>query len=124
MKSLRYFLTISLLLLVGVVDGYACFGPYFQPSGYMMFRAYDPDGNINTTDAVQENCLAWQRLTSMTMRHFTMAQVHIYTISLLDGFRRMVEILWISFCLPKPMNIYVRNAVRAGITLLCELMRE
>lgn len=67
MRSLRYFLIINILLLVGVADGYACFGPYFQPSGYMMFRAYNPDGNINTTDAVQENCLAWQRLTSMTI---------------------------------------------------------
>lgn len=81
MKSLRYFLTISILLFVDTADCHACGGPYFQPSGYLMFRAYDSDSDTNTADAIQENCLAWQRLTSMTIPIDDIRYV-VYTMSL------------------------------------------
>ena len=80
MKSMRYFLLISILLLASVADAYACLGPYFQPSGYLMFRVYD-DESAAKADAVRENCLAWQRLTSMTIPLEDIRYV-VYTMSL------------------------------------------
>ena len=80
MKSIKYFLTINIFILASIADCYACFGPYFQPSGYLMFRVYD-DESAAKTDAVSENCLAWQRLTSTTI---PLEDIHyvVYTMSL------------------------------------------
>lgn len=66
MKLKRYILIISFLLLMRVADVYACFGPYFQPGNYLMFRVCDDD-SADEVSAVRENCLAWQRLTSATI---------------------------------------------------------
>ena len=71
MKSLRY-LCISLILLTITNDAVACWGPWYTPKGYYMYRVYNnlPDNTIdiekqNPTEG--KNCEEWRKLTSETI---------------------------------------------------------
>lgn len=81
MKSIRYFLIISLWGLLSPAIAMACGGPYYLPSEYYMFRVYDSAENSNDKDAVTENCLAWQQLTSKTIPLADIRQV-VYKMTL------------------------------------------
>lgn len=82
MKSLKYFLAISLFAVLSVARGYACSGPYYLPKNYLMYRAVDPnDSEESPSDDRRENCLAWQRLTSVTIPLGDILQV-VYKMSL------------------------------------------
>lgn len=80
MKSLRYLLIISLLLLPRISR--ACFTPYYLPNGYYMFRACSYEKN-KPKDEIKENCLAWQQLTSETIPLEDIRKV-VYTMTLDD----------------------------------------
>lgn len=69
MKYLKYLL-ISVLTLCASIDGFACWEPWFSPSGYYMYRIYDLNA-INYLHVpkhepdYEENCEQWQKLTSL-----------------------------------------------------------
>ena len=81
MKSIRYFLIISLWGLLSPAIAMACGGPYYLPNEYYMFRVYDSAESSKDINAVTENCLAWQQLTSKTIPLADIRQV-VYTMSL------------------------------------------
>ena len=71
MKSLRY-LCISLILLTITNEAIACWGPWYTPKGYYMYRVYNnlPDQTINIEKQNPnegKNCEEWQKLTSETI---------------------------------------------------------
>ena len=71
MKSLRYF-CISLILLTVTNEAVACWGPWYTPKGYYMYRVYNnlPDNTIDTekqNSTEGKNCEEWQKLTSETI---------------------------------------------------------
>lgn len=71
MRSLKYLL-ISLVLLLSVNELFACLDPWYTPGGYYMYRVYDntckTTSTINAHNiSVEQNCIAWQKLTSKTI---------------------------------------------------------
>ena len=71
MKYLKYFL-ISLVLLVIPVGALACWGPWYTPKGYYMYRVYknmpEPTWDIEEQHPDKEtNCKEWQKHTSETI---------------------------------------------------------
>ena len=71
MKSLRY-LCISLILLTITNKAVACWGPWYTPKGYYMYRVYnnlpDPTIDIEKQNPNEgKNCEEWQKLTSETI---------------------------------------------------------
>ena len=71
MRSLKYLL-ISLVLLLSVNELFACWDPWYTPGGYYMYRVYDntckTTSTINAHNiSVEQNCIAWQKLTSKTI---------------------------------------------------------
>lgn len=71
MKSLRY-LCISLILLTITNEAVACWGPWYTPKGYYMYRVYnnlpDPTIDIEKQNPNEgKNCEEWQKLTSETI---------------------------------------------------------
>lgn len=71
MRSLKYLL-ISLVSLLSVNDLFACWDTWYAPGGYYMYRVYDntlkPVSTINAYNpGVEQNCIAWQKLTSKTI---------------------------------------------------------
>ena len=71
MKSLRY-LCISLILLTITNEAVACWGPWYTPKGYYMYRVYNNEKDSiadiyrqNLTEV--KNCEEWQKLTSETI---------------------------------------------------------
>ena len=66
-KLLKYTLLVSVMMLCVAEYAHACVGPYYLPSAYYMFRAYDYD---NATEQISDrrlNCLEWQQLTSVSI---------------------------------------------------------
>lgn len=68
MKSIRYFL-ISLFTLLATSEAVACWGPWYTPGGYYMYRVYDsqpePELAIDVdSPGAGKNCDSWQTLTS------------------------------------------------------------
>ncbi|MBQ5861980.1 MAG: hypothetical protein IIW65_07570 [Alistipes sp.] len=59
----------------------ACSGPYYLPSEYYMFRVYDSAESSKNKNAVTENCLAWQQLTSKAIPLADIERV-VYKMSL------------------------------------------
>ena len=70
MKFPRYLLISTLLLLI-TNSAYACWGPWFTPRQYYMFRVYEeqtiPEENGDEEYERRLNCQEWQRLTSRTI---------------------------------------------------------
>lgn len=65
MKSLKY-LFISFIILAVTNDVYACWGPWYTPKGYYMYRVHSNEQVPTLSVASQHsgegrNCLEWQR---------------------------------------------------------------
>lgn len=85
MKFLRY-LTISIFLLIATHDSKACWGGWYAPSGYYMYRVYNdiPKSGLNIEDCnsdVGKNCKEWQKLTSKEIPLWDIYDV-VYNMSL------------------------------------------
>lgn len=85
MKSLRYIL-FSLTILCGTNDVFACWGPWYTPQGYYMYRVYDKQSD--PTMEVEgyypgsgRNCEDWQNLTSESIPLEDIYDV-VYTMTL------------------------------------------
>lgn len=72
MKSLKYFLVISISVLLGVSRASAC-GPYYpdNPNYILMFRSCSPELERQWQDGCrfqdyekEQNCILWQKITS------------------------------------------------------------
>lgn len=65
MKSIKYTLIISLLAaLWPLTDAQACFGPWYHPRGYYMYRVDSPSAQSPSSrqgSAAHDNCVEWQR---------------------------------------------------------------
>ena len=87
MKSLRYLL-ISLFAILATSEALACWGYWYDPSGYYMYRVCEkaPAPNMeigkNFPD-IEANCIGWQRLSSESIPLEDIYKV-IYTIPLKD----------------------------------------
>lgn len=89
MKSLKYTLVVSLLTILWPdTSAYACWGPWYLPKGYYMYRVVnntEEDGsvfsqfNLNT----ESNCREWQRYSSPNIPLMDIYQV-VYKMSLED----------------------------------------
>lgn len=71
MKSLKY-LFISFIILTVTNDVYACWGPWYTPKGYYMYRVHsneqDPTLSVESQHSGEaRNCLEWQKVTSETI---------------------------------------------------------
>ena len=71
MKLLKYLL-ISFIYLVSVNKVFACWDPWYSPSGYYMYRVYEEQltNSLQTAEyypGAKDNCVEWQRLTSETI---------------------------------------------------------
>ena len=64
MKSNTCFWLTSALLLFVSIQTYGC-GPFeYYPYGYKMYRVYDKSAIVKP-DERKENCILWQKLTSV-----------------------------------------------------------
>ena len=83
MKSLKYLLISTFLLCVSY-EALACWDPWYDPSGYYMYRVYEkapaPKMEIgkNFPD-IEANCIGWQKLSSDSISLEDIYKV-IYTI--------------------------------------------
>ena len=71
MKLLKYSL-ISFVCLVSVNEVFACWDPWYSPSGYYMYRVYEEQltNSLQTAEyypGAKDNCVEWQKLTSKTI---------------------------------------------------------
>ena len=75
MKSLKYILVISILILLGKGRADAC-GPYFpdDPNYILMFRSCSPELERQWQEGCrfqdyekEQNCLLWQNITSSSI---------------------------------------------------------
>ena len=71
MKLLEYSL-ISFICLVSVNEVFACWDPWYSPSGYYMYRVYEEQltNSLQTAEyypGAKDNCVEWQKLTSKTI---------------------------------------------------------
>lgn len=75
MKSLKYILVISILIIWGMDRTYAC-GPFFpdDPNYILMFRSCSPELERQWQEGCrfqdyekEQNCLLWQKITSATI---------------------------------------------------------
>lgn len=85
MKSPKY-LFISLIMLAVTNNLYACWGPWYEPKGYYMYRVHnnkqEPTLNVESQHSGEGlNCLEWQKATSETIPLEEIYQV-VYKMSL------------------------------------------
>ena len=71
MKSLRYLLISTFLLCISY-EALACWDPWYDPSGYYMYRVYEDRTTHkmeigNAFPDMEANCVGWQELTSSTI---------------------------------------------------------
>ena len=68
MKSIKYLL-ISLAIICCVELSFACYGPWYTPKGYYMYRVYaeEPVSNVHEVSESEENCREWQEMTSQSI---------------------------------------------------------
>lgn len=71
MKSFKYFL-ISIILLFFADNALACWGAWYTPKGYFMYRVYDNNIEPNLEisgpyNGAGQNCMEWQKITSKTI---------------------------------------------------------
>lgn len=89
MKSLKYTLVISLLAaLCPAPKALACWGPFFSPKGYYMFRVTDVMEEQGTAVSPSNpngvnNCLEWQRYASPDISLGDIYEV-VYKMPLVD----------------------------------------
>lgn len=63
-KSIKYW-AVSLATLFAIHEARACWGPWYAPSEYYMYRVYESQrDSLPSAPGTNENCTAWQRLTS------------------------------------------------------------
>lgn len=67
MKLLRFTLLINLLSILAIGEVSACVGPYYLPSGYYMYRGYEPQPAEGEVSNRMLNCREWQLLTSVSI---------------------------------------------------------
>lgn len=118
MKSLRY-LCISLILLTITNEAVACWGPWYTPKGYYMYRVYnnlpDPTIDIEKQNPNEgKNCEEWQKLTSETIPLEDIYQV-VYKMDL-ESFEALYDnrgdshenkfIEWITQRIPQSLIFY------------------
>ncbi len=88
MKSIKYLL-VSLLVFCSINPSLACWGNWYVPGGYYMYRGYEyvkPDAYVEPGDyypGKYENCKDWQRLTSREIPIDDISYV-VYRMSLED----------------------------------------
>lgn len=91
MKSLKYILIISVLILLGEERAGAC-GPYFpdDPNYILMFRSCSPELERQWQEGCrfqdyekEQNCLLWQRITSLSLPLDDIEKV-VYDVKLTD----------------------------------------
>lgn len=68
MKSIKYLL-ISLLVLCAASEAYACWGPWYTPNAYYMYRVVSNQSELASAEkelypGSDRNCREWQSLTS------------------------------------------------------------
>lgn len=93
MKSIKYLL-ISLLALCGANEVYACWGPWYTPGGYYMYRVKNsqPEPSIEVEGYYPgsgRNCKEWQLMTSTDIPLEDIYQV-VYKMTL-DEFERIYD---------------------------------
>ncbi|MEY8687927.1 hypothetical protein AB9N12_18035 [Bacteroides sp. AN502(2024)] len=71
MKSTGYFL-FSLVILLATNEALACWGPWYSPEGYYMYRVHNshPKAELEIKGCypgANRNCKEWQKLTSHTI---------------------------------------------------------
>ena len=84
MKSIKYLL-ISLLTLSIPCHTRACWGSWYAPGEYYMYRVYDRNASLDNgssnLDLKSQNCVEWQKLTSHTIPLSDIYQV-VYDMTL------------------------------------------
>ncbi|MBO5882202.1 MAG: hypothetical protein J6Q21_03045 [Alistipes sp.] len=85
MKSIKY-LIIGLFTICQAGNVLACWGPWYTPNGYYMYRVYNKQpeissGTDSTNPDASRNCREWQRLTSDTIPLEDIYDI-VYTIPL------------------------------------------
>ena len=93
MKSIKYLL-ISLIALCGANDLYACWGPWYTPEGYYMYRVKNdqPESYIDVEGSYPgsgRNCMEWQQMTSANIPLEDIYHV-VYTMTL-EEFERVYD---------------------------------
>ncbi|MFR9543223.1 MAG: hypothetical protein SNH27_14355 [Rikenellaceae bacterium] len=76
--KLKLFIIAISLFVADIHKATACYSPDYQVDGYTMFRAVD---KVSSEDAIQQNCLSWQRITCSTIPLDDIYQV-VYKYSL------------------------------------------
>ena len=68
MNSIKYLL-ISLVIISSAELSFACWGPWYTPRGYYMYRVYEEEMMPDSQEESEEkaNCKEWQKLTSKTI---------------------------------------------------------
>ena len=83
MKSLNYTLLISLAVLMSAADVFGCGIDICHPKEYRMYRVLSDEYKERYIDLKEENCLAWQALTSPEIPLEHIREI-VYDISLED----------------------------------------
>ena len=83
MKSLSYTLLISLLMLISAEDTLSCGINICHPREYHMYRVLSDKYKERYVDLKEENCLAWQALTSPTIPLEDIREI-VYDVTLDD----------------------------------------
>ena len=98
MKSLKYTLAVSLLtILFPSLPALGCWGPWYLPKGYYMYRVVDnteEEGGVFSpfNPNAESNCREWQRYTSASIPLTDIYQV-VYKMSLKE-FETFCENRW------------------------------
>ena len=92
MKSIKYLL-ISLFALFGASEVYACWGPWYTPRGYYMYRVNNQSETSMELEGYypgsERNCKEWQIMTSTDIPLEDIYQV-VYKMTL-DEFERIYD---------------------------------
>ncbi|MBQ7940999.1 MAG: hypothetical protein IJ328_01155 [Muribaculaceae bacterium] len=64
MKSIIFTINSVIIMLIASISANACWEPYYSPSEYLM---YAPILNSVETDKDEQNCVLWQKQTSMSI---------------------------------------------------------